>query len=350
MGGTRVLYIDDDPGVSRLVQRHLERSGFSVHLARSGEEGLRALEGEPFGAVALDHYMPGRDGLEVLQDIVQRPEAPPVIFVTAAEEPRIAVTALKAGAADYVVKDVQGVFLELLATAIQSAMNAASVRRARAAAELELRRSRDRLEQLTAQQAVLLREVNHRVANSLQLISSLIELQGRKLPDQEARAVLQRAADRVEAVALVHRRLYTDGDVDSVEMDQYLTGLIDELRRAVESEEAGHRILLKAEAGRVPTDQAVGVGLIVNEWVTNALKYAYAEGHPGEIRVRFANSGTDWQLVVEDDGIGYPTANHGPRGSGLGGLIVDAMARTVRGSVALDRSHSGTRFILSFGA
>ena len=283
MAATRVLYIDDDPGVARLVQRHLERNGYLVQLARDGEEGIQALESGAFEAVALDHYMPGRDGLDILRDIVRRPGAPPVIFVTAAEEPRIAVTALKAGAADYVVKDVQGTFLELLATAIGLALDAAAVRRAREAAEAELRQSRDRLEQLTTQQALLLREVNHRVANSLQLISSLIELQGRKLPDQDARQVLRRAADRVEAVALVHRRLYTDGDVVSVEMDQYLEGLVDELRRAVESEEAGHRITLHTEAGRVPTDQAIGVGLIVNEWVTNAV----------QIRLRRRQSGRD---------------------------------------------------------
>ena len=64
--------------------------------------------------------------------------------------------------------------------------------------------------------------------------------------------------------------------------------------------------------------------------------------------MRFANAGADWQLVVEDDGIGYPASRDGPKGSGLGALIVDAMARTVRGKILLDRSHNGTRFVLNF--
>ncbi|MEJ1977899.1 MAG: response regulator [Acetobacteraceae bacterium] len=120
----RVLYIDDDPGICRLVQRHLERSGFEVRMAYEAEIGLAMARAEPFDAIALDHYMPGRDGLDVLADLRALPEAPPVIFVTAAEEPRIAVAALKAGAFDYVIKDVQGTFLEFLSTSLAAVAGA----------------------------------------------------------------------------------------------------------------------------------------------------------------------------------------------------------------------------------
>lgn len=346
MRPTPILYIDDDPGIGRLVQRHLERAGFAVRLARSGAEGLALLAAERFDAVGLDHYMPEQDGLEVLRRIRAMPAPPPVVFVTAAEEPRIAVTALKEGAADYVVKDVHGAFLELLGTSMRQALDEVRLRQERDAAEQELRESRDRLARLTEQQAILLREVNHRVANSLQLIGSLLELQGRRLGDKEGRDALRAAAERVEAVALVHRRLYGEGDVQSVEMDQYLGGLVEELRRVTE-DDAGNRIVLRAEAGRVATDKAVGVGLIVNELVTNAVKYAYPAGQ-GEIRVDFGRDGEGWRLVVEDDGIGYPQGDAGPRGSGLGGLIVGAMAQSVNGRVSLDPAHKGTRFVLEF--
>ncbi len=195
-----------------------------------------------FDVIALDHYMPGRDGLDVLADLLALPDAPPVIFVTAAEEPRIAVAALKQGAFDYVVKDVQGTFMEFLSTSIRQSQEQVRLRREREAALQALQESRDRLEKLAAQQALLLREVNHRIANSLQLISSLIELQARKVADADAREALKRAAERVEAVTLVHRRLYTSNDVESVAMDQYLEGLIDELRRAVATEDRSGRI------------------------------------------------------------------------------------------------------------
>lgn len=346
-----VLYIDDDPGIGRLVQRHLERAGFRVRLAADGDAGLALARAERFDAVALDNYMPGRDGLEILPDLLALPDPAPVIFVTAAEEPRIAVTALKEGAADYVVKDVQGAFLELLANAVRQAIAEVALRRAKEAAEQELRESRDRLERLTEQQALLLREVNHRVANSLQLITSLIELQARRLSDPEARAVLRRAVERVEAVSRVHRRLYTSANVETVRMDHYLNGLVEELRSAVTAEEAGRLIQLRADPVAVGTDRAVALGLIVNELVTNALKYAYPAGRPGEVRVSFGQlDGDGLSLVVEDDGAGYPDDDAPARSSGLGGVIISAMARTARGTVTRDRAHRGTRFVLSLDA
>lgn len=346
----RILYIDDDPGIARLVQRHLQRQGYAVELAADGAEGLALARSRSFDAIALDHYMPGLDGIEILGELRRLPDPPPVIFVTAAEEPRIAVTALKAGAADYVVKDVRGAFLEFLATAIRQGMERVRLERANAAAEREVRESRDRLEKLAQQQAILLREVNHRVANSLQLISSLIELQARKVADPTARDMLRQAAERVEAVTLVHRRLYTSHDVEYVAMDAYLAGLIEELGRLTRSAEASPRIELSAEPIRIETDRAVSLGLIVNELVTNAVKYAYPRGISGTIRVQLSRAGEALRLVVEDDGIGYPPDDTPPRGSGLGTLIVNSMARTIRGSVELDRNHRGTRFVLSMAS
>jgi two-component sensor histidine kinase len=354
--GPRILYIDDDPGIARLVQRQLQRNGCQVTTASSGAEGLALVLEQEFDAIGLDHYMPGQDGLQVLDALKALPDPPPVIFVTGAEEPRIAVTALKNGAADYVVKDVQGSFIELLGASILQAMAGMRIRRERDAAEREVRESRDRLEVLAAQQAVLLREVNHRVANSLQLITSLIELQARKVTDPTARQMLRQAAERVEAVTLVHRRLYTGDNVEFVEMDDYLAGLVEELQRATQAAEpagaaAWNRIELTAEPIRVETDKAVPIGLIVNELVTNALKYAYPKGTYGQVRVKLqrdtADTGDVLRLTVEDDGVGYPQTDAAPKGSGLGSLIVGSMAQSLRATVALDRAHAGTRFVVS---
>ncbi len=351
---TRVLYIDDDPGIARLVQRHLQRSGYEVTIAGSGADGLALAASSRFDAIGLDHYMPEQDGLEILAALQALPDPPPVIFVTGAEEPRIAVTALKSGAADYVVKDVQGEFIELLGASIAQEITRTRLQREKEAAEREVRESRDRLEALAAQQAILLREVNHRVANSLQLITSLIGLQARKVKDPTARQMLRQAAERVEAVTLVHRRLYTGDNVEFVEMDDYLAGLVEELQRATQAGEAtgaAARIELIADHVRVETDKAVPIGLIVNELVTNAIKYAYPKGQPGPVRVRLhrhdEDGGAALRLVVEDDGVGYPHDDVLPKGSGLGSLIVGSMAQSLRATVELDRSHRGTRFVVS---
>ncbi len=341
---TRVLYIDDDPGIGRLVQKHLERLGHRVQLAMDGDAGLALACAERFDVIALDHYMPGRDGLDVLVELRALPDPAPVIFVTGAEEPRIAVAALKAGAADYVVKDLQGAFLDLLDRAVAQAVQDTALRRERDRAEQELRESRDRLEALATRQSLLLREVNHRVANSLQLIGSLLELQARRTEDLDARDALRGAAERVEAVSLVHRRLYTSDDVSHVEMDQYLAGLVEELQRSVGAEAETCSIRLRADPARVKTDQAVALGLVVNELVTNAAKYAYPGQGGGEVRVDLRKHDGTLTLTVEDDGVGLPEG--APQGSGLGAVIVAAMARTARASIETVQALPGTRVIL----
>lgn len=337
----RILYIDDDPGLARLVQRALVAKGYSVATAPSGDEGLRQLGEAQVDLVALDHHMPDREGLEVLAEIRRRPDAPPVIYVTGSEDSRVAVAALKAGAVDYVWKDVHGQFLELLGSAIGAALEGERLRRAQEAAEQEIRDARDRAE-------VLLREVNHRVANSLQLVASLVMLQASAIRDPAAAEALRETQQRISAIAQVHRRLYTSQDVRFVEMGSYLASLVEELQATMAATGHEHPIDLVAEPIPVPTDKAVSVGVIVTELVTNAYKYAYPAGVPGAIRVRFTRSGEDCvALVVEDDGIGLP-ANGAPRGTGIGTKIVNAMATNLRALAEHDPDHAGTRIKLGF--
>ena len=126
-----LLYIDDDAGLARLVERGLTRAGFKVVHAEGGEQGLARLAQGGIDAIALDQFMPGLDGLETLERILAIPDAPPVVFVTASQDSAIAVTALKAGAADYLVKDVQGEFIPLLQVAVNGALRQAAMQRAR---------------------------------------------------------------------------------------------------------------------------------------------------------------------------------------------------------------------------
>src|SRR5690606_32796184 len=157
-----------------------------------GLEQLRS--GERFDVCALDHYMPGRDGLDILPEITALAGHPPVVYVTGAQDGRIAVAALRAGAADYVIKDVSDDFTALLRSALEDARLRERLKRENEQAQEEVRLARDRAE-------AMLREVNHRVGNSLQLVSSFIALQLRHLTDDGARTALKDAQARIEAVA-----------------------------------------------------------------------------------------------------------------------------------------------------
>ncbi len=342
----KLLFIDDDPGLARLVQKRLAPQGFDVEHAISGADGLARLSAGGIDAIALDQSMPGIDGLQTLASILKLLEPPPVIFVTASEDSRIAVGALKAGAADYVTKDLQGEFIPLLKAAVEHALENTRMRRAKEQAEAEIRAARDRFEALAAEREVLLREVNHRVGNSLQLIASMLHMQGSAGSSDEVKTALTQATNRVMAVAEVHRRLYISGDVTSVAVDQYLKALVDDLRISSESGEL-EQLSISTETVETEPDRAIAIGIIVNELVTNALKYAYPSGS-GPIRVTLKSTGPTHAMVsVEDEGIGYD--GHSPSSTGgLGGRIVKAMAEKLGASIRHDSLGKGTRVEIAF--
>jgi two-component sensor histidine kinase len=340
-----LLYIDDDEALARLVTRGLTRLGFNVVHAANGEAGLARLQEAGIDVIALDQYMPGLDGLETLARILKMPNAPPVVFVTASQDSKIAVTALKAGAADYLVKDTLGDFIPLLHVAVEGALKQAMIRKARDDAEAEVHASRDRYAALAAEREVLLREVNHRVGNSLQIIASLLHLQANSSTQDGVKAALTNATGRVAAVAQVHRRLYTSHDLKSVLLNQYLEALLEDLRRSAEGNKMS-RLTLKAEPIEIDPDRAVAIGIIVNELVMNAVKYAYPDG-AGPIHIVLNADGDDLELSIADDGVGLNVKTD-PRSTGMGQRIVTAMAQKLDASVERDPKHAGTRIVLRF--
>jgi two-component sensor histidine kinase/CheY-like chemotaxis protein len=340
-----LLYIDDDEALARLVHRGLTKLGFNVIHAASGRAGLDRLQQGGIDVIALDQYMPGFDGLETLERILSIADAPPVVFVTASQDSSIAVTALKAGAADYLVKDLQGDFIPLLQVAVNGALQQAQIRKARDDAEAEVHASRDRYAALAAEREVLLREVNHRVGNSLQIIASLLHLQANSSTQEDVKVALTNAMGRVAAVAQVHRRLYTSHDLKSVLLNQYLDALLEDLRRSAEGNRMS-RLTLKAEPVEIDPDRAVAIGIIVNELVMNAVKYAYPNG-AGPIHVDLRAQDDNLVLSIADDGVGL-NVKLDPRSTGMGQRIVTAMASKLEANVERDPSHAGTRIVLRF--
>jgi len=340
-----LLYIDDDKALARLVDRGLTRLGLKVIHAESGAQGLDRINEGGIDVVALDQYMPGLDGLETLERIMAIPDAPPVVFVTASQDSSIAVTALKAGAADYLVKDTRGDFIPLLQVAVESALRQARMQKARDEAEAEVHASRDRYAALAAEREVLLREVNHRVGNSLQIIASLLHLQANSATQDDVKAALTNAMGRVAAVAQVHRRLYTSHDLKSVLLNQYLDALLEDLRRSAEGNKMS-RLTLKAEQIEIDPDRAVAIGIIVNELVMNAVKYAYPDC-AGPIHVDLNVQGDDILLSISDDGVGL-NGKSDPRSTGMGQRIVSAMGSKLEATVERDPDHAGTRIVVKF--
>lgn len=188
---------------------------------------------------------------------------------------------------------------------------------------------------------VLLTEVNHRVANSLQLVGVLVQMQMRTVTDTAARDALRETQSRINAISLIHKSLYTSKDVTNVALDDYLGAMLANLETAMRKD--GHTAILKCylEPVSLRTDASVSLGVAVQELVTNAFKYAYP-GEPGEVRVRLRRVSDDQaELTVEDDGVGIaPKAEQG--GTGLGSKIIQSMASALKTRVEYINRQPGT--------
>ena len=166
-GRTRILYMEDDAGLARLLQKSLERASYSVDIARNGEEGLALYRTGQYDMVVLDQNMPIYNGLEVIHSLAAQGPLPPIIMVTGAGNEKIAVQALKAGAGDYIVKDVEGVFLELLPAVIEQVLYQHRLVKEKQQAEGALRQYTAELEARNEELDAFAHSVAHDLKNPL---------------------------------------------------------------------------------------------------------------------------------------------------------------------------------------
>jgi two-component sensor histidine kinase len=180
---------------------------------------------------------------------------------------------------------------------------------------------------------LLLRELHHRVTNHLQMITTMLRLQTARLADSTVHDDLETAIQRIHRLAELHGRLYRDEGFDGIEMAAYLGDICDGLRGAV----LPPRIDLQCFAAplKLTLDQAVPLGLIASELVTNATKYAFPGDRPGKVVVRLNPEGNDAILSVADDGIGLPGTAE-TAGTGLGLTMVRGLAQQIRGILSIE--------------
>ena len=194
---------------------------------------------------------------------------------------------------------------------------------------------------------VLLAEVNHRVANSLMMVASLVRLQANAVQNQAAKDALAETEARIYAISDVHKRLYSSGDVRLVALDEYLSGLLNQLQSSMQSEGHGASLDYHLEPLKLATDSSINLGVVVTEWVTNAFKYAYPDRR-GEVRVNLKRLPDGrGELLVEDDGIGR-SGDGLAKGTGLGTRLVKAMAGNVGGEIQYFGRQPGTSARLTF--
>jgi two-component sensor histidine kinase len=210
---------------------------------------------------------------------------------------------------------------------------------------IERQRQERHLKAALDRHQVLLKEINHRVKNSLQIVTSMLHLQGSAIGDANLSAHLAAASGRISAVALAYERLSYDADVERIDLGAYLQKVCEDA-----SAMSSHYVLnFKAtEEIQFEGDRAISVALIVNELVTNAAKYAFSDRTDGQLWVEVARQDAATALVsVRDNGMGLPADFDLNKSKGLGMRIVRALGKQLDADVALNADSKGTQFVLS---
>jgi PAS domain S-box-containing protein len=190
---------------------------------------------------------------------------------------------------------------------------------------------RERLEALLQEKDVLLWELQHRVKNNLQMITALIRVEARALPDHAIGASFDRLAGRVESLALLYRALGADSHGESIDLGVYLS----QIASAVMTSHAveGIRLDLQVDTWPVSVNVAMPAGLVVNELLTNALKHAFAGREGGTIRLHSLVEEDGCRVIVGDDGVGLPAGSEWPRHGKLSAMIVQSLRRNAKARI-----------------
>jgi two-component sensor histidine kinase len=215
----------------------------------------------------------------------------------------------------------------------------------------ERKRSETRMKNLLKEQKVMLQEIHHRVKNNLQIISSLHRLQSRKFEDPDILKTFTDTQNRIHSMSLIHEQLYRSNDFSKIDFSEYIQQLVRSLIRS--HGEAGSRIEFSIDVRNVslPMELAIPCGLVINEIVTNSLKYAFP-AHvktKGRIQIHMAPVKRGWvELVIGDNGIGLPKKLDIAKTDSLGLHLVHMLIEDqIQGKIELSRDH-GTQFRILF--
>ncbi len=210
----------------------------------------------------------------------------------------------------------------------------------------DLKEAEERARRTVATTEALVQELHHRVKNDMQLILSLLRLQSRRVEDDAARGHLERAANRIQSIALAQMQVSAVAGTGEIELGGYLRDLAASLRTAYGRSEID--IEVETDSPLVlPAQRAVPLGLIANELIANALIHAFPSRHSGRIVVSVARAGDSGRVTIADDGIGLAPDKY--PGGGLGFQLAAGLAGQARGRITVDRGEAaGTRFTVEF--
>ncbi len=212
-----------------------------------------------------------------------------------------------------------------------------------------LYKTKNDLEEKINEKETLIKEVHHRVKNNLQTISSLLSLQSRNIADKEVKSLLKSSQNRIISMAMIHEILYMREDLSKIEYKSYVQELAEYLIRSVKGTSSNITLDIDIPEVKLNIDTAIPLGLIINETVTNALKYGIIDENKGEICIKLRKGdANEFLLNIGDDGIGFAENLTYKNSKSLGLKLIHNLVRQLQGSIIRDFSKNGTHYILKF--
>ncbi len=193
---------------------------------------------------------------------------------------------------------------------------------------------------------VLFKEVHHRVKNNLQIITSMLNLQSRYIKSSEFVSVYKESVNRIQAISLIHRKLYEDENIAQLDFADYVSSLLRNIFHNYSISQ--DRIMLNADVERmlIDIDVAIPCGLVINEIVSNSLKYAFLPEQKGSVSLRFYFENGYYYLLIEDTGIGLPKSINFEDPKSLGLLLISMLVEQLEGTIEIDRDNGTTYKII----
>ena len=342
----KILIADDDITSRKILESFLEKSGYEVISVNNGLEAWESLKnGNGPQLVILDWMMPGIDGMELCRKIRTLDSAIPayIIMLTIKGGKNDIIQGLEAGANDYLTKPYDTGELK---ARISVGCKMISLETERANRIDVLESHEKKIKSLLEEKNLLLYEIHHRIKNNMNTVINMLTLQAEAIDDIDVVTILRNAVSRIKTMGILYDRLYRSETLLSMSVKEYLCALIDEIMHLFLDR---YKISLDIDIEDFHLDVQTlsSVGIIINELVFNAMKYAFKGRGSGRISVAAHLSGSHVTIMVEDDGIGLPESASLENPEGFGLKLVKGFAAQIGGTMHAE-SDNGTRYILSF--
>lgn len=332
---TLILVVDDEPTTRLLLRVAMQKEGFQVIEASDGIECLEKFKQHRPDIVLMDAVMPNMDGFNCCAQLqaASGKEKVPVLIITSLDDSKSVERVFEVGASDYAAKPIHWALLRQRVHGLHKAV--------------QHRQAERKIEAALKEKEALLKEIHHRVKNNLQIISSLLNLQANSIEDEKIAGLFQESQNRVRLMSMIHEKLYQSHDLGHVNLGDYIQELCRYLIRSYEIETDSVNLIVDIQDIVLEIDTAVSCGLIVNELVSNSLKYAFPEGRSGVIEIKsLAIAEGYFSIIYTDNGIGLPLSLDVQNSKTLGLQLVSSLCEQIGGDLEITRS-AGTEFRLT---